>query len=285
MPALLTALDDACHRIGFFYLKNHNIPTHLTQHTLKLTHDFFAMPQNEKDNIAISLSSHFRGYGRLEGEITNGIPDYKETYDLGLERTAFNQPLNKPYQTLIGPNQWPSALANFKETILEYIDHMQQLGYFLMQAISSLLDDATSHLVHQFHPAASEAHAMLRLLHYPPGKQNQLGVGPHIDTGCLILLLQDEIGGLQVQNSEGKWIDVPPLPDTLVVNIGEMLQIWSKNRFKATTHRVINTSGKRRLSAPFFFEPNLSTIVPINSTSPISYGQRMLEVFKRSFEI
>lgn len=280
-------LAHACHDIGFFYLKNHGISSELTNELLALSQQFFNLPQAEKDNINISRSPHYRGYGKLEAEITQGIPDYKETYDLGLERQPDDNLFEKPYLTLMGPNQWPQSSeidqAHFKSIILAYIDNMQQLGHEIMQALSLALDSQSDNLVHQFSPAASDAYAMLRLLHYPPTQENSLGVGPHVDSGWLILLLQDDVGGLQVQTRQGVWIDVPPIADTLVVNLGEMLQLASNGRFKATMHRVMNASGKRRLSAPFFFEPNLSTIVPQDTIPPTCYGQRMLEVFKRSF--
>ncbi len=138
----------------------------------------------------------------------------------------------------------------------------------------------------------------------PPGKvagqeEPQLGVGPHTDLGCLVLLLQDEVGGLQVQNCNGKWVDAPPIKDTFVVNIGEMLQIWSNNYFLATPHRVINTASRVRHSIPFFFEPNLTAKVsplaisqelldkmnrtPVASDHSLIYGEHMLKVYQRSF--
>lgn len=291
-------LCDTCHQVGFFYLRNHQIPRPLMDAVLKQSKVFFGLPQHIKDQIDISRSAHYRGYGKLQAETTLGIPDYKETYDLGLERNALHT-IHQPYEKLYGPNQWPVDesfdYAHFRQVILQYIDVMTQLGFEIMLAISAGLGISREVLCNGFDPSSDDAYAMLRLLHYPPaGHHNheKLGVGPHVDAGCLVFLLQDEVGGLQVQNHAGEWIDAPPRDDALIVNIGEMLQLWTSQYFKATPHRVINHRDKYRISAPFFFEPNLSTIVkplPIHDTAAkphqaMLYGEHMLKIFMRSFQ-
>jgi len=297
-PEFSDMLIDTLHHIGFFYLKNHPINTHLMRQVLYLTKTFYLLPQNEKDAISISKSKHFRGYGKLNAETTNNIPDCKETYDLGLERNPVIGS-NKSYQILHGPNQWSVSLSNeFKTTITNYIDEMMMLGMTLMQVITNGLGIEEKIFSEYFNCNSPDAYAMLRLLHYPPAENNskQFGVGPHVDAGCLIFLLQDETGGLQVQNNSGSWIDAPPAPDTFIVNIGEMLQLWTNGYFKATPHRVLNNNKNHRYSAPFFFEPNLSACIrPIatfgnnqqhieNETNPIIYGEHMLKIFQRSFK-
>ncbi|HAT1773444.1 TPA: isopenicillin N synthase family oxygenase [Legionella pneumophila] len=303
-------LRNICHRLGFFYLKNHGLPSSMLKKMLALTRAFFDLPQAEKDKISIDYSPRYRGYGKLRAETTLGIPDYKESYDLGLEQAERQVTAEQPYLILHGKNQWPSAdtltQMQWKETMLEYMDRMQKTGECLLAAISLTLDLPENYFGHQFSSNTEDAFVMLRLLRYPPGRlinqngESELGVGPHIDVGCLVLLLQDDIGGLQVQTSDGNWLDVPPIEDTLVVNIGEMLQIWSNNYFQATPHRVINRSSKIRHSIPFFLEPNLDTLVrplPINSQwytqmnrpqiapdTAVLYGQHMLRVYQRSFK-
>jgi len=301
--AFITALRESCHDVGFFYLDNHGVSPATMQEILQLSQLFFNQPQHVKDNIDISHSPHYRGYGKLNAEITRGIPDYKETYDLGLETHARSVSEDKPYLILHGRNQWANSeqlvAVSFKTKILAYIQQIMQLGFELMQAIAQSLDANTTSFKEEFNPSSDDAYAMLRLLRYPPATNNELGVGPHVDAGWLVFLLQDEVGGLQVMNRKKAWIDAPPIENKFIVNIGETLQHWSSNYFKATPHRVINNGNKCRLSAPFFFEPHLTTVVkPIDlpeklvadtayncgkKPKEIIYGEQMLKIFQRSF--
>jgi isopenicillin N synthase-like dioxygenase len=282
----------------------------LMQKILQLAATFFDLPDAAKETVQISHSPHFRGYGRLEAETTKGLRDYKETYDLGLEQTAKPFAADSAYRILQGPNQWPDFVTlqtlHWKETILEYITAVQAAGKKLMQAMALTLELPEDYFANKFSTTADDAYAILRLLRYPPAHthdangERKIGVGAHTDAGCLVMLLQDAVGGLQVQNCDGDWIDAPPIEGTYVVNIGEMLQHWSNNYFLATPHRVINTSSALRYSAPFFLEPNLSTVVsPLNITEhllhnmqrpkadakkSIVYGEHIFAVYERSFQ-
>lgn len=312
-------LREACHHIGFFYLRSSSIRLQLMEEMLQATARFFNLPQPIKDEINISKSPHFRGYGKLNQEMTLGLPDFKETYDLGLEQPARPLLPGKAYLKLQGPNPWPDLKHQpdqnaeplgdaWKSQILDYIQIMQKLGEQLMSALALGLGKSPDFFAEQFKADSQDSFAMLRLLKYPPsppatnGATPTYGVGPHVDSGCLVILLQDEVGGLQVQNRKGEWIDVPPLPGTWVVNIGKMLQLWSNHYFLATPHRVLNSTSKVRHSVPFFFEPSLSTEVrPLDlppelgrgmadstcvaetAVSPVIYGEYMLKVFERSF--
>lgn len=126
-----------------------------------------------------------------------------------------------------------------------------------------------------------EPFAQLAMFHYPPHpvsktKDEVWGVGRHTDYGMLTILLQDDVGGLQVEAKDGSWIDVPPVPGSLVVNIGDMLEIWTSGAFEAKPHRVKVSPNKHRLSVAMFYEPGFDCVV-----SPIPLDKTVLPVEKR----
>jgi isopenicillin N synthase-like dioxygenase len=105
-----------------------------------------------------------------------------------------------------------------------------------------------------------------QMVYYPPqapkSDADQFGVAPHTDYGCITLLWQDNVGGLQVKElATDSWIDAPPIPGTLVVNVGDLLARWSNDRFRSTLHRVINRSGQERYSIATFYDPTYGASV------------------------
>ena len=105
-----------------------------------------------------------------------------------------------------------------------------------------------------------------RLIHYPPQAvrppaPDETGCGAHSDYGCLTILAQDAIGGLEIQTRDGRWIDAPPIPGSFVLNVGDMLARWTNHRFVSTPHRVVNRSGGDRYSLPYFFDPAMDAMI------------------------
>lgn len=130
---------------------------------------------------------------------------------------------------------------------------------------------------------SNDAVASIRLLHYPPDTSNderQLGAGAHTDFGAITLLLQDETGGLQVWDGEGegRWVDVMPNRDAYVVNVGDMLEMWTSGRYKSGLHRVVNRGGKDRYSVPFFFDGNVECVLNPLDGGEVVGGGRALSV-------
>lgn len=144
---------------------------------------------------------------------------------------------------------------------MEWLVEMEALSRRLTRALAASLGLAADGL-----DGAFEApHVQAKLVHYPPGGApgaQGLGCGAHCDSGFLTLLLQDEVGGLEVLSGDGRWVPAPPAPRALVCNLGEVLQLLSGGRYRATVHRVLQPPpGRRRLSAPFFWNPALDTVV------------------------
>lgn len=276
----LIRLRDTCQQIGFFYLE-HDGMSEIIKQMLKMSKMLFDLPQHEKDKVQIANSPHYRGYGKFGAEMTDGIPDRKETFDLGLEQPA-RKNLIQPYYILQGPNQWPTANAltqvQWKQVVLNYISTMQTVGEQLISAMAIAFELPGNDLQNLFCSRSDDAFAMLRLLHYPPGGS----VGEHVDAGGLNILLQDQTGGLQVQNCQGKWIDVTPLPQTVVINFGKTFQLCSNNKVQATPHRVNNTSNNVRHSVAFFLEPRLNAQFLVNNKQVV-YGEEIFDIFRRSF--
>jgi len=277
-------IRQACINIGFFYIQNHKVPKELIQQTFSNANDFFSLPQEKKDEN--KLNSIFRGYFALGKEITKGVGDCKEGYDLGLEL-----PLDHPdvvaKKPLHGPNPWP-PLPAFKETMLCYCNALMELGKAITRGIALSLELKEDYFNELY---GSNPILFFRLLNYPSTQIPTLGVGEHTDYGCITILAQDEVGGLQIMNKQGEWQTAPPIPDTFVVNIGDMLQIWTNDHYQATLHRVI-TSNKRRQSLAFCYEPNFDSIViPVSTCTkeapskyqPISYGEYVMQKINSSF--
>ena len=169
---------------------------------------------------------------------------------------------------------------------MAYHDAMAGLGRRLMELAVLALEVEPGEVLPAFVPPTT----WLRLLYYPPtdpAETDLFGSAPHRDFGCLTILAQDDVGGLQVQTPDGDWIDAPRRPGAFVVNVGDMLHRWSNGRLRSTPHRVINASGRARYSCPFFYDPHVSTVIaPLPATvtddRPAQFGPVHFGEFLRS---
>ncbi|CAO3599863.1 unnamed protein product [Absidia cylindrospora] len=263
--AFLKQLYDTMHKVGFFYIRGHGVPQPLIDAALNSSADFFDLPLNEKLEIAMANSPHYRGFTKLNGETTDFKQDNRETLDLGREYPKV--PVDAPaYTNLRGPNQWPKQLPSFKPTILQLLESMHNVGLRVLRAMAQSLGIKEDEFMALF----GDDLGMRMKLTYYPGMENAkdvplqhgIGVGAHKDYGFLALLLQDEVGGLQVQLLDGRWIDAKPIKGTFVVNIGEIFEKLTKKRFIATTHRVLNNNERNRYSIPLFLAPHNQCHIP-----------------------
>jgi isopenicillin N synthase-like dioxygenase len=256
--AVARELGAACEQRGFFYIRNHGVPRELVTRMFAATEAFFDQPLAAKLALDKAHSPCNRGYEPLRAQTleAGAPPDLKESFYIGQE-VALDDPRVLAGRFNTGPNQWPAGMPGFRETMDEYFAAAYALSALVVRGLELSLELAPGH----FDAYLTDAAATLRLLHYPPQPPQpapgEKGCGEHTDFGGITLLLQDDSGGLQVRDagSDG-WIDAPPVPDTYVVNIGDLFSRWTNGRYHSTLHRVINRSGRERHSIPFFFTGN-----------------------------
>jgi len=248
-----------CHETGFFYVVNHGIPPDISDSYLQSMKEFFALPTSTKRAIDKRGPAQFRGWEQLGSELTNNQIDYREQIDIGVERSALSDP-DPYYMALVGPNQWPPAseIPGFREAVNDYFKRLSEVSRQILRIMSLALGLAENHIERVFGENPSP---YLKLIRYPQTIANGHGVGVHKDSGFLTLLLQDQNSGLEAQANDNTWYAVDPLADSLVVNIGELLQLVTHNYFIATPHRVINRTGHERYSSAFFYSPDLNTML------------------------
>jgi isopenicillin N synthase-like dioxygenase len=211
------------------------------------------------------LSPHFRGYTRMGTEVTQGRADAREQIDYSPERRPVaDYPRDQPYWLLQGPNLWPDeAFPELKPAAMAWAGLMSAVGMELLRAIAVSLQLPEDYFDEPFRDAPAW---MGKLVHYVGGvveAAGDQGVGSHADYGFVTLLLQDDVGGLEVQppGTTG-WIPVEPLPGALVVNLGEMLEVATEGYLAATIHRVqAPPPGVDRYSVPFFWSPRLDAVI------------------------
>ncbi|MFS4105995.1 isopenicillin N synthase family oxygenase [Streptomyces sp. SID8499] len=261
--ALLHAqLHSAAHDVGFFQLVGHGVTQAETDALLTAMHAFFKLPEADRLALDNVRSPHFRGYTRTGDERTAGARDWRDQLDIGAERPARVPAPGEPaYWWLQGPNQWPAALPELRTAALHWIDRLSGVARRLLHELLTAIGAPADF----YDPIFGEhAHPQLKLVRYPGSADDGTGqgVGAHKDYGFLTLLLQDEIGGLQVQREDGRFHDVPPIPGAFVVNLGELLEVATNGYLLATNHRVVSPPGAtERFSVPFFYNPRLDARV------------------------
>jgi isopenicillin N synthase-like dioxygenase len=261
-------LRDICHHQGFCYLVGHGMEKK-NRNIRDLAGQFFHLPREEREVLTIVNSPHFRGYTVLGNERTKGQVDWRDQIDFADELPARNLMQDDPaWLNLRGPNQWPQNLPQLKPVVTDWMSSMHHIGATMIGALAQGLGIGRGYFTPYFDPRGDARLKLIRY-HVPAGvKQDQgfdQGVGWHHDTGFLTFIMQDEIGGLQV-DIDGTIIDATPLKDALVMNLGEMLQIATGGYLRATPHRVLSPPpGKERQSIAYFFNPKLECeFAPIN---------------------
>ncbi len=254
------ALDHACRQWGVFYLTGATVEHSLIEQMFAAMHGFFGQPRALKRRIERTAENPWGFYDR---ELTKNARDWKEIFDVGPDL---------PTPGLSGARaQWPDeagVLRGFRDTLQAFSAACDQVALRILRAISENLGMPARHLDGCF-----DAHqtSFLRLNYYPPcahpapadtpgiPASGHLGIHHHTDSGALTLLLQDAQPGLQVLH-DGQWRLIQPRDDALVVNIGDIVQVWSNDRYTAPLHRVLVDVRTARYSAPYFYNPSYATV-------------------------
>jgi len=252
-------IRSACLDLGFMYIVGHGVSAETRAAVFDEAAAFFALAEDRKLALDMNNSIGNAGYEALRAQTleSGAPPDLKEGFYIG-EELAPDHPRVLAGGFNLGPNQWPAGAPGFRKVMSAYYDEMLALGETLMRgvALSLRLEEDF------FEDFCTEPLAGLRLLHYPPQPANahpdEKGCGAHTDFGGITMLMQDDNGGLQVMGADGEWLHAPPLANSYIVNLGDMVARWTNDRYRSTLHRVVNFSGRERYSIPFFYSGRLS---------------------------
>lgn len=257
---IAAALRGAAERVGFFYINNHGVDGALIASVFEAARRFYEHDPETKNKVRIN--ANHRGYlqigqAKMQGEKK---ADLKESFVWGLD-VAADDPEVLAGNPLLGPNQWPDFVPEMQPALSKFMSECNILGALLFRALATGLGAPEDRFTKSFDRPISRG----AIIHYPPQEpdrgEDQFGVGAHTDYGCLTLLYQDEVGGLQVRDRAGDWVTAHPIEDTFVVNIGDLMARWTNDRFTSTEHRVVNASGRERFSTAVFVDPNFDTLV------------------------
>lgn len=258
------ALDKACKEVGFLYLKGEQFNFEYVQNLIQVTKAYFEQDLELKMQRYIGLSKNHSGYVPIGEEQFSGQSyDLKEAFDVNYDYQG-----TKTDCPLLGPTLWPDN-AQFKRTVSQYYQHLRGISQQIFRCFALALGVNEDF----FDAKITDAPSQLRLIHYPynPEVKDAEGIGAHTDYECFTLLLPTALG-LQVLNKQGEWIDIPLIKNTLVMNIGDMMEILSNGKYLATKHRVKKVC-EERYSFPLFCACNYNTVIePIVETDAPRYS-------------
>jgi isopenicillin N synthase-like dioxygenase len=267
-------VDWAASEFGFFYIVGHGVETGVVESLVRLSQAFFQQSSEQKHRSHMSRGGRaWRGYFPVGGELTSGRPDLKEGLYFG-EELAEDDERVRSGKPLHGRNVFPE-LPGFRDAVLDYMSALTGLGHRLMTSIGRGLRLGDNYFVDRY---TGNPTTLFRVFNYPSSTAvDARGVGEHTDYGLLTLLYQDEVGGLQVKHGS-RWIEVPFVPGSFVVNVGDMLERLTSGRYTSAVHRVINTSGRSRISMPFFFDPRFEAeLRPIAGVGPVAVRREIID--------
>lgn len=293
-------IHKACREMGFFYVSHHGIDQQVIDAAFEWSARFFNLPASEKKALDMKQSTGAAGYESGKQQLdsqTAGAdkapPDLKESYQFGMELPN-DHPWALKRVRNYGHNQWPAALPGFREAMLSYQAEAKKLANHLLGLLARSLDLPVDWFAEHFEMGSGS----IRLLKYPPQPAtaafNQIGAGAHTDWGGITVLAQDNIGGLEVRNADGEWVEAMPVPGTFVINLGDLMARWTNGIYNANMHRVRNNSSNRdRYSIVSFNSPRPDVVIEpmpgcVSDEFPRKFPtctaqEHIQEMFRRSY--
>ena len=251
-PKTIKDLTGALSNHGFFTITDHGVPEQLLTDGYNKSKEFFNLPFDKKNQYAHPEIAGARGYTPFGKETALGenVPDLKEFWHHGPQ-------VNESFDSRIASNIKVNEVTDFNKDFDKLFLALHDLGMEVLKAIALILDRDQNF----FTPWVQNGNSVLRLIHYPPveDKSNSLRARAHEDINLITLLVGAEESGLEVQNSKGEWIPIEAESKSIVCNIGDMMQLVTRNKLKSTTHRVVDYNSlqpKSRYSMPFFLHPS-----------------------------
>ncbi|MGB3736393.1 MAG: 2-oxoglutarate and iron-dependent oxygenase domain-containing protein [Ilumatobacter sp.] len=272
--ALADELCTVCHDVGFAVIDRHGVEPEVIDDVFELMDRFFALDDEAKALIDKRRSPQFRGWEAVGSEFTNNRVDVREQIDVWSEWPVAESTAGNAPSRLLGPNQWmpDDVLSDHRSVTTRWMRELGDLADRILELLATGLGLDRSYFAELF---GAQPMSLTKMIHYPPTPDGGAGVNAHHDTGFLTLLAPGVTAGLQVIDPSGNWIDVPSIPGTLVMNLGEMLQAMTGNYFVATPHRVLAATD--RMSAAYFHGPSLDT-----ELSPMPMAPRFLDAVAAS---
>lgn len=253
-------LREPCRRTGVFHVTGHGIPEAELDTFDRAMRDFFALPREARQ--ALRRTRH-NAWGYYDEELTKNRPDWKQVFDYGAEPGP-DEPAPRHSD---GRNQWPEALPHLKPILLRHHASCDRVAQAILRAIAVSLGFPADRFARYF-----DRHSgFVRLNRYPrcddPAPpdadwfpdQGRLGVHHHTDAGAITLLYQDRVAGLQAWLGD-RFVVVEPVEGAFTVNLGDMLQVWSNDRYHSPIHRALTSDREDRYSAPYFLNPSYETV-------------------------
>lgn len=253
--SFVEALGKAYEEVGFVAVKNHGVPDELIAHIYEYVQQFFSLPLEQKLKYEIPGLAGQRGYTSFGREHAKGseAPDLKEFFQYG-QNVEDNDPIKLEYPE----NVRVSEVEGFNETLYQAYKSFQKSGTAMLQAISLYLGLNE----HYFDNFVHNGNSILRCIHYPPitvEPKSAIRAEQHEDINLITLLVGASADGLEILTKQNEWVGVTSLPEQIVVNVGDMLQRFTNNKLRSTTHRVVNPKREHwhtsRFSMPFFLHP------------------------------